>query len=508
MEINRRQSYMWLTLASIFLSSMYLFNQTLVNRDGIYYLEGAALFNTLSYHELATHVDWPLFSILINLIANALHISYLNAARLLNLSCILLFCNIFCFLTQKLTTLRDNRLWIAALLIISFGSLNEGRSEILREPGGWCFLFLSLYAFVNYQISKRPSQLLLWFSSLLLATLFRFEFVVFAIIPPFIVIVGEWFIQKRWPSKAQLIPILFLGMVAIGLFLLDTNPKKHPALLRLDMLKTSASSIMNLWRLHSHNFSKILPLEARAYSSIILFNGLLGYFLLKVIRNITLSNWLIGLMAFDKKNIEQPIFISSKHQLAWFAYALTAIIPPVYACLSNMLLPSRLVTSFTLLALIPFSAWVALKIQNHSVKKKLFIVLCAFAILNATTHIRREKNYMFEAAQWIKSSEVDCLVSDNVQMAFLTNFKTYDTTKFIGIHLGNTTLETFTKEPKLETFLEQPNCKITLMALKFTSSGVLEKINGIIKSKPIQIYSNRRHKGYAIYRVYPNTLNR
>ncbi len=149
---------------------------SLINRDGILYVEAARIFIEGGFSAALANFYWPFFPIAFASLAQLTGLGLEQAGYLLNA----LFMGGVCALVVDIARRRfPDAIWFVALVVLALPGLNEYRNELLREYGAWFFSVLALWLAVRFDEKPGwvPAQLIL--PSLLLGALFRPEVMAF-----------------------------------------------------------------------------------------------------------------------------------------------------------------------------------------------------------------------------------------------------------------------------------------------------------------------------------------
>lgn len=204
-------------LAAVLLSLLIINHYPVVNSDGLVYLFLAQHYPQLSGFEAAMHTyDWPFFAIGLSWLAQALHISVLNAAYLTNVIFFSATVVIFIHIIKQLGANKCIQ-WLSLLIILFYHPFNHYNYEVLRDHGYWCLMLLSV-AFMLKQVQKsRWYWGVLWAVTAVAGTLFRIEGGVFVLLLPWAVLLlrtSWWHKLKSW------LQLYWLIMLLAGIFVL------------------------------------------------------------------------------------------------------------------------------------------------------------------------------------------------------------------------------------------------------------------------------------------------
>ena len=182
---------------SIALSAWLIWNDGVINRDGVLYLRAAEAFANGSWQEAMRLYKWPLYSWLIAAIHQLSGLDLEAAAYMLNTAFFAVLVYAFVRLVEVISIKPGLGPW-AALTILLLPSLNDYRSYIVRDAGYWACYLLALLFFCQYLRDPKWRYAIAWGGTILVASLFRIEGVVLMALLPFVVF-GER--TERWQIR-------------------------------------------------------------------------------------------------------------------------------------------------------------------------------------------------------------------------------------------------------------------------------------------------------------------
>jgi hypothetical protein len=171
--------YLAAGLVSLLLSLLALWQNGLINHDGVLYLRaidgdpGAVRWIG----------NWLFYPKLIGGVADLTGLEAETSAWLLNALLDLLLVLGFLRLIEELGGNRGTLAW-AALLVLVLPYLNDNRAEIIRDHGYWAFTLVALVHYLRLYRKFSWKALLLWNLAMGMATLFRVEGLVFMALMP------------------------------------------------------------------------------------------------------------------------------------------------------------------------------------------------------------------------------------------------------------------------------------------------------------------------------------
>lgn len=199
----------------VFLGSLILsviaVQQSIINRDGILYVETARAFLDQGWSAAQQKFNWPLLPVLMALLAKVTGLETETAGQVLNALFMAGCCTL---LLSSSARIFPSAVWPTCLVILSLPAFNGYRNELLREYGAWFFIMLSFWLALRW-IDKPDWRAALWVQlALLVAALFRPE-----ALSLFVALWGWQFFsvpkELRWQRMFMLATLPLLGLVAL-----------------------------------------------------------------------------------------------------------------------------------------------------------------------------------------------------------------------------------------------------------------------------------------------------
>ncbi len=214
-----RQSYRdpaWVAvLVSLFLSLVIVLSDDLINSDGILYSEVATKILNGDWRAAISGFSWPFYPLLVGTISKYTAIHFEIVAHVLNASLLALLAYMFVRCSQLMGADRLVAICAAALLLTNV-TINGYRDYIIRDFGYWAFFFTALFFFLEYYRTKLTRHALGFGLSMLVATLFRLEGIVFIVLAPVLIL----FQSASWRERLYLfVKPLLPAFVAAGFVL-------------------------------------------------------------------------------------------------------------------------------------------------------------------------------------------------------------------------------------------------------------------------------------------------
>lgn len=407
-NLNTKNLFWVIVAASILLAAwMQYIQHGWINPDSVLYFEQAKQFAQGEWKAGFKIFEWPLYGACISLIHKITSLPIQNSAQLLNM----LFFGIATASFLKLTQLAggNNRTLFFGMLLL-FSSLyivGDVLEMLMRDEGYWAFYLTALVYFIRYLDSKKLVHAVLWQLSMITATLFRIEGILFLLFLPVIVIALQ---PENYKNKLMIMLKAYSFCFIIGLSILIT------IILHLEINMASFGRLdevftTNLLDEFTKKFSGQVDIMSKevlgGYLEEFAIPGLLLTFLYVMGSKIlTAAGWLgTALAFFGIKNtsntmppkVRQVLLTSSAIALVVMFLIITKV----------FVLSSRYVVALAWILLIFASIYLAdLSSNTHKNKRRLFIIVCIILCLGLVKNVlpkREGYNYAQEAIAWIKS---------------------------------------------------------------------------------------------------------
>lgn len=195
---------------SVFFSFWSVYQDPVVNRDGMLYLQVAQAFADGDWERAVQLYSWPFLGALVAGISGATDLSLELSCHVLN--GVLFASIVLAFIALVRQIGGDERhMLVGAIVVVLHPSLNEYRADITRDAGYLAFYLFALLYFFRFWIEPRWWRALLWGALMLVAGLFRIEGLVLLAVVPFV-----WFCRRdvewgmRWKGfvQASIVPLV------------------------------------------------------------------------------------------------------------------------------------------------------------------------------------------------------------------------------------------------------------------------------------------------------------
>jgi hypothetical protein len=200
-------------LTSLLFSLLLTLNHQPLNDDAFSYLRAAERFQQEGLNSVVQDYGWPGYAILIALADLLLPGGLDVSAHVLNALSYLLLTWTFIAL-QRDSGANQRQTWLAAGVVLLFPLLNEMRSFIIRDAAYWAFSLLALLQLLRFARAVTPAQglplALAWCGSTLLASVFRLEALLPALLAPLALLACHPADNRNAARASGLQPMLML----------------------------------------------------------------------------------------------------------------------------------------------------------------------------------------------------------------------------------------------------------------------------------------------------------
>lgn len=514
-KLIQKPSFIYLaaTVFSIFLSVVIVSRSWVINPDAVCYLQTAATFQE-GFHaaiNLCGQSKWPFYSALIALLVHVTQLTYLHAAHLLNgfftLMSVLIFIGIIEFLNHCLpaktegVTRSSQKLWLmsfAALSILFAHDFNSVREYIIRDHGYWAFYLLSILLLLCYFRNFRWYYAWGWGISLIIATLFRIEGIIFLMLMPFLVFFNR---EQSW--RARCIHFFQLNTFSILLFIIlylwfYAHPQSLQSYRRIEDLRFQLFHGFGfLWQRYYWQgnalINHVLGHGTPTSGAYILFVTLLVWYISILVLNLSIIYTMLVIFAWVKKLMQIPKSLS----LILKSYVLINALITVAFLGENMFLSKRYVLALilTLMLWLPFALLYLL--EQWRVRKwpmVLTLVLIIMTGLGGIVEFGYSKKYIYDAGFWLSKNipKEATLYTNDFQVMYYSE------------HFGNQIFsegKALIRQGVKKTLADNKWKQYDYLALRFTKKDILNNFEMMkqINWKPIIVFANKRGDQVQIF---------
>lgn len=474
--------YLSSILGSI-LISIWLNINTLINPDGVLYLQASQAFLQGGLDASLAVYDWPFYSILIALLHQITFLSLEHAALLLNtLLCIAI---VTAFISLVKVLHGNFQVQVCALIVILVHTgLNDYRAYIIRDFGHWAFMLYALYFLILYAQNRRLRDAIAWGCAIFIAFLFRTEAVFVMILAPLCLLFASEHTFKQRLIDTALGYVFFIPLVILGVLTID--------LLSANPWLNAADSIQWVTRIQNEieQFRPIISHHVRDNELIyFMLGGLLGYFFIRLFILLTLPYTLLLGMALYQRLMPASI---ARRLLITFILIYTAV---VLAFLSyQFFLAGRYIMPIVLL----LSLWVPFAlsaIYDRWKKRKTWlfpfvVLLLVYMLGDSVISSASTQLYMKDAGIWLGDHALENTTSltNNQQVSHYSQHAVY------------------VRDNALIKLLDSGDWKkvdYLAIASKNADTSLRERLD-LLPMKPIQVFSNENGSRIDIYQINEN----
>lgn len=500
----RREStvYIFAILTSLLLSFWIDYRESVINPDAICYLLSAKAVGTSGMKaamQLCPQAKWPFYPAFIYGFVQITHLSYPVAAYVLDALFSALSVMLFIRIVKELGGSRSV-MWLAAGVILLSHEFNSVREYIIRDHGFWAFYLASLFFLLRF-FSVPGWRLAFGFSfSLLIATLFRIEGLIFLLTLPFLIgLMRRYTLAQRLTFFCMLnVPVFLIGLSLTGWLLL------HPqaALDKLGrvgevmtQLQQGLHIITTRYDAASNSLAEhvLLP-ESANDAGLILFLVLMVWYLISVISNLS---WIYGLLA-------TYAWLKKTKPMTWAAaivlggYIVVNIAVTLGFLMERLFLSKRYLIALSLI----FMLWVPFGLHHlmqkwPSMRHRIFLLAAAFFILISSAggvfDFGYSKSYIHEAGDWL---------AKNVPAEAALYANDYQLMYYSG-HYGEAIFEKQPDYRRLQGLANDQWKQYDYLAFRVSrkKGGKMASLLSEINLVPIREFSNKRGDKIVIYKV-------
>lgn len=494
-KAHQKEGYLYLfaIIASVLLSFINIIGHPVFNSDGVFYFQVAETYLEHGFHAARLLFDWPFYPISVAWLSQALGLSLIHAAYLMNIVYSALISVTFARLIRHL----DRRFifqCFSVVLILLWHTFSKQRFTFTRDQGFFLFALLSLLAFFNHVEKRHILWAFLWFLCIAIAGLYRVEGMVVLLVAPLSVLClkGTW--HERLMSYIKL---NLLTVVAVLLLLVFG----HHYLIQAVWEKVHGV-------IHGH---------AATGRSLFHFPRLVFAYVVKLLGSIPLVYWLLFIFAFVELKREPALklrlLVSFEKIKVLFGYVLPCFLITFAFYYSEHFLESRYLLLFLSLFLLltPFGFYNLYKSWRSrqkllSLKGLLFPLIILLLIAEFIADIYpfgTSHRYVMQAAQWVKKNvpAQTMLYTCKGRLAILADRAA--TTQSSGWRIGDPYKDRcgqVIEFPGLNKYNGQAQWAIYGVDVRGDSSNIKRKLRRHF-SAPIKQFENRHHDAVLLYKV-------
>lgn len=399
-------------LSSAALSMIAITTSTTLNRDGMLYVDTARVFLKYGLSEAISAFAWPFLSILMAMVSHFTGLGIENSGHLLN---VLFMAGACALLVACSAKIYPESGWAICLTLLAIPGLNDYRNELLREYGCWFFIMLSFWLALRWAEMPTWRMGILAQASLVLASLFRPEALVF--LPG--LILWQVFETKQDQRVRRLAMIGSLSLIALivfaTLFATGLLPKRLVAdfsRINSEHFKSTAKSIMPALTDYSReNVNTILFFGSMAIIPV-KFIKMMGVFSLPLLYSMTRSSGLCSTLA--------------RLRVFTWAFIVYLAVLSIFV-LDNQFLAGRYVVLLLILATPATGRGMYLVLSKFPHWKVILISLAVLMSLSNVVSTAPGKQHFVDAGRWLAENVAESprVYNESARSAYYAGWRYY-----------------------------------------------------------------------------------
>lgn len=414
-------------LLSVFIFWLQWRTMTVINDDGILYLQGVKRYWDFGFSTAQQLYSWPFYSILIAWVSHFFTLEPEATALGLNLIFQIMITLSFMGIVQRLGG-RPFILWLGMIVVLFFPVLHHFRVQIIRDFGFWGCYLGSIYSLMVYAQTRRWGYGIVWGMLVLLAGLFRVEGLVFLWTIPFV----AWFLPaKGWRERLNIFCMLssvgwaLLGAIFIWLFTGSSHSVDQTgrfSQIPFALIHGADFTLNNLSLAISQMKQAVLSREARDAGWIILACGLVGYFLFMLGK--TFGIIYIGLWGYGIK--VRALILAKSELIIIIGLFLVNLLIDLYFTANFLFISERYVAALLFIPLlwVPFAIdrlweyWQQRETKPRWIIPTLTLTLAIISVFQFMD-LGYSKIYLQKSGQWLRTeTPINSRIYTNVPPVF------------------------------------------------------------------------------------------
>jgi hypothetical protein len=397
-----RGIYFIAALVSIVLAFDGSWRASVINPDGICYLQSAATLASAGLHDamqICGQAKWPFYSMLIFGVVSVTKLSYISAAFFLNGLLSLVSVLTFIYITHLLGANR-RVMWFAAATILLMHEFNSVREYVIRDHGFWAAYLVAIAGLIHYFRAPSWRYALLWSAATIVATLFRVEGILFLLLMPFTAFFAG---QNRVEKFLQLNCLTLIIAASLSLLALASHSALHAN--RLGEIEFQfahgVAALVRDFHIHSAALGQyVLNGYSARDASWILALMLIAWYVASFVINLSFVYTGLALFAMWRKLLP----LDRAALLVVLGYFAVNVLITAPFLVEYMFLSKRYLLGMSLL----FMLWVPFTLdylQRHVATRKVIfpavILLMVLTALGGIFDFGYSKTYVRKAGEWL-----------------------------------------------------------------------------------------------------------
>ncbi len=403
-------------VVSVLLSVVFCGFDDLLNRDGYLYLFTADQFVEGGFSAAMAVYNWPFLSIVIAFVHMLTGLSIELSGRLLVTAVLTWLIDTLIRISFQLK--NDIRMPMAtALILLCSPFINEYRSELIRDPFAWAFVFYGMYSLFCYvrtgsMVSSCVAQV-----SFMLAVLFRVEAIIFLLLPTISIFLCEKkngnVFYKFVHANSLFATCAIIGGSIVALYAEDFL-SDGKLIQQIGQYLSADFVFGNIGGHLSFLQNSFLPPWSDDYALGFLISGLCFVLAAKTISGFNVIYFLI--FAFLRK--KRCLDINGRQKLILLAFSVMSLIPITWFMMNQLFVSTRYAGFLILLGFLVMGVLYGLEMvasPSGKTVKVVSVLLCLLLIRELVGIDQNKMNYV-QAGAWVKENiakECGFLASDS-----------------------------------------------------------------------------------------------
>jgi len=492
-------------LISLLLSIINIISDDNINPDGILYLETAQLFLEQGWQASTALYNWPFYSIIIAGLSQLTSLGLETSAHVFNVLLLGLLAYVFVRCSEALGGDRRVALFAAILLLTNI-ALNSYRDLIVRDFGYWAFFFTAILFFLRY-VSTSEKKYALGFSvSMIIATLFRIEGIVFFILMPLLLLFQAGHFRERLFRFFIASLPMFIGAAMVYIYVTTSSSNEVGRL--FDGWKFIQKALENISSGIAEKGQGIIAVMGPNNRSMGTESVMAILFMLLVVKTYNVTGFVS--MLFSYLTLRDPAQRARVEGLGIIVgiIGINLLVLTVFL-LSKNFLSSRYVITLglliTLLASFSLAAFFSDELKQKIVQSpvwqhraKIFLsVIFIYTILDGVISFSANKSYLRESGVWLKNniSTTEKLWANETSLYYYADRfvdRKYSVILYRKTH--------YQKLPDVQIIKEQ-DFDYLAVRVKYKQVGFEEKIIAWTGSQPIYQAGNKRGDKVLVFKL-------
>jgi len=493
----------------LFISFVNVITDDVINSDGILYSEVANKLLNGDWQAALAQFTWPFYPLLVGAISKIIFLDFELTAQLVNAGLLALLAYMFIRCSQLMG--GDKLVIIAAgVLLLTNVTLNGYRDLIIRDHGYWAMFFTAVYFFLQYHHSKATKHALGFGISILIATMFRIEGIVFAVLAPTIFLFHKESWHVRWRRYlTPMLPLMAVGLA--GLLAILSVPELQNKIISATQFEGELLGPLNYFQANILGITQgiiekgnlieehVFEIHSRKLGTQSMVAILIMLLIVKIISATGYLALLFSILASFSKKLRQSIL--GLDVIAGFL--LINLLVLIVVVTSKTFLTPRYAMTFALLVTLPAAFALAdffrVSVVQPSVWKKrakvFLIVIFSYMFLDGLISTGASKKYLRESGQWLKeNAPAEARLFANEESAYYYSGRDVD--RNILLFAFNETR--FSRLPPIGEALRYDYVSMKVSAKQ---KGFERKVIDWVGSQPIYRTANKRGDAVLIFKV-------